>query len=147
LRWYRGKGRWEFSGEGRGLLGFNFQTLKQQGRLGSLVGLGRLAQSPAIDGNTTNRPSNTPAFFDPIGFDHAFSTSVFAPGAEVRFIVSYNLTADVALRAGYTGMYNYGIARASNTILYRMPNMGITTDNVRQSLWVNMFTFGFEWNR
>ncbi|MFO0897059.1 MAG: BBP7 family outer membrane beta-barrel protein [Pirellulales bacterium] len=147
LRYHQSKGRWTFSGEARGLLGFNFQTLEQQGRLGSLVGLGSLAFSPGFEGFSTNRPANTPAFLDPIGFSHAFHTSVLAPGAELRFNVSYNVTADVALKAGYTGMYNYGIARASNTILYRMPDMGITTDNVRQSLWVNMFTFGFEWNR
>ena len=122
-------------------------TLEQQGRLGSLVGLGNLANSPGVEGSTTNRPANTPSFFDPIGFSHADHTSVLAPGAELRFIVSYNVTADIALRAGYTGMYNYGIGRASNTIVYRMPDMGISTDNVRQSLWVNMLTFGFEWNR
>jgi len=147
LRYEQEKGRWKFAGEARGLLGVNFMTLEQQGRLGSLVGLGRLANSPGLEGNSTNRPANTPAFFDPIGFSHAAHTSVLAPGAELRFIVSYNVTADIALRAGYTGMYNYGIGRASNTIRYRMPDMGISTDNVRQSLWVNMLTFGFEWNR
>lgn len=145
LRYYQTKDRWEFAGEARGLLGVNFMTLEQTGRLGSL--LSPVAGLPGTEGSTTNRPTNTPAFMDPTGFNHAFHSSVFAPGAELRFVVSYNVTADVALRAGYTGMYNYGIARASNTIDYVMPTMGITTDNVRQSLWVNMLTFGFEWNR
>ncbi len=145
LRYQQTKGRWQFAGEARGLLGVNFMTLEQQGRLGSF--LGPVARVPDVDGNTTNRATNTPAFMDPTGFSHSAHSSMLAPGAELRFVLSYNVTADVALRAGYTGMYNYGITRASNTIDYVMPTMGLTTDNVRQSLWVNMFTFGFEWNR
>ena len=155
-RWYRRDGRWTISGETRFLAGFNFQDLRLTGFLGSSIlpvtrvpdgadGRPPLNNPPLI--NTTDRAANTPAFMDPVSFSHGFIDEVFSPTGELRLKVAYAVSSQIELQAGYTGQYTWGVARASNNIVYRMPDMGIRTDNNEENLWVNMVTFGFQWNR
>lgn len=152
-RWYRRNHRWTLAAEGRFLAGFNFQSTQLTGFLGSQIaplttapgGSDGIPPNPGI--NSTDRATNTPAFFDPTSFAESFAQTEWAPTGELKLNVSYNLTEQIALKAGYQGLYVYGVTRASNTIDYTLPSMGIRRDNNIQSLWTNMFTFGFEWNR
>lgn len=153
-RWYRRNHRWTLSAEGRFLAGFNFQSTQLTGFLGSQLAPvtdvpdGATGLPPLNGGlNTTSRAANTPAYFDPNSFAESWHQTEWAPTGELKLNASYNLTGQIALRAGYQGLYTYGVTRASNTIDYVMPAMGIRRDNNRQSLWTNMVTFGFEWNR
>ncbi len=137
LKWYHRKGRWTITSENRFLAGFDIQNIKQT------IGLG----SNIIPVGAGLRPANQLAFFDPIEANADESTTTFAPSFEVRLIISYNVTADFALRAGYTGYYAWGVARASNLVQYDLPAMGLNLSNNREGLLANMVTFGVEWNR
>jgi hypothetical protein len=57
------------------------------------------------------------------------------------------VSTDISLKAGYTLLFTSGVSRASNTIDYTLPHLNIDRSNNDQTLWTNMVTFGFEWNR
>lgn len=140
LRWYARRGRWTVSTLARFLAGFNFFTLKQDGALGSTL-------SPVVPVQTLGRNANEPSFFDPISWNHARNDEEFSPSGEFRLDVSYNLTSEIALKAGWTGMFNQNIVRASNNVQYTLPTMGFYPETRDELLMIHHATFGFEWNR
>jgi len=139
MKWYKRSERWTLSAEGRFLAGFNSQSLSQRGEIGSNI--------DPLTAGTALRPANTPAFFEPVSFNNVWSTTEWAPSTDLRVNVNYHLTRDVSLKVGWTGMYSWGIARASNAVEYTLPTLGIRRDNNRESFLTNAVTFGFEWNR
>jgi hypothetical protein len=124
--------RLTFISEARAFAGCNFQNFDIYGRLGN--GL--------IPGN-----DNQPVDLGDTSFHDSASTTEFVPGGELRINVNYQVTSAVQLTAGWTGMYFDGLARASTSIDYRIPDMQITTANNTQDLFVQGVTFGIEINR
>ncbi|CAK9068217.1 Uncharacterized protein SCF082_LOCUS34396 [Durusdinium trenchii] len=140
-RWSKRVGRFNFAAQGRGVLGFNFQNVRQVGTLASFLDD---AVPPA---ETTSRPNNLPAILNASTFNHGFHTEELAPSVELRAEVSYTVTKAFALKGGWTGSWQDGLARPSNMISYRMPTMGILGENNRQSVFMNGITLGVEMNR
>ena len=56
------------------------------------------------------------------GTNHQYSTT-FSPVGELRLQTSYQLTSNVALKFGYTGIVIGNISRASNRVDYSGPNL------------------------
>jgi hypothetical protein len=67
--------------------------------------------------------------------------------AELRAEARYELFRTVSIHAGWTGLWAGGICRASDSILYSLPNMGIDTSSNNQSVFINGLTFGVDINR
>lgn len=124
--------RLTFIGEVRGFAGVNFQNFDIFGRLGN--GL--------LPGN-----DNQPVDLGDTAFHDSDNTTEFVPGGELRFNLNYQVTSALQLQAGWTGMYFNGLARAANSIDYRIPDMRITTEDNSQDLFVQGVTFGVEINR
>jgi len=78
---------------------------------------------------------------------NSLSQSEFAPLGELRLQAAYEITRSVAIKVGYTAIYMGGIARASNTIDYTLPNLGIRNGFSDQTLFAQGLTIGFEINR
>jgi len=137
LRWYKGYGRWTCSTEGRFFAGANFQSFHQNGLFGS-------------ENGTVNRPlgeEDVPIGFPATSFSNVAYEEEWTPGVELRLDFRYKWTKSVSFKAGWAGMWLDGIARASNSINYEVPNMGINLANNRQSVFVNGVTVGVEINR
>jgi hypothetical protein len=115
--------RFMFSAEGRFFEGFNSLNVSQYAVMG-------FNQSAPL-GNTATT--------------HVFNGSWY-PAVEARFDIRYQLTRAISFRAGWTGMWLDGIARASNVNNYELPNMGINLDN-RHGLFINGLTLGIDVNR
>lgn len=147
LRWSRKQGRWSFNTEGRFFAGINCQTITQQAAIGP-----NLNPGPNPDG--TYPPFEPVAMARVTGSDYASSTE-FSPAIELRLEARYQITRAISFRAGWTGMWMGGIARANGLIDYSITDrvtgaekaLGIDmTDNL-QDLFVNGVTIGFDVNR
>jgi len=134
-RFFRSYNRWTFDVQARFFAGFNFQNIKQHGVLGSRL-------NPSAD-----PIEDVPLFMGPTGFSHSASEEEWAPCAELRAGIKYQLTSKLSLSVGWTGLWMDNVARASNMILYRVPDMGITMDHNTQDLFINGVTAGVEFNR
>ena len=139
LRWFKKRGRWTFSTEGRFMAGLNCQNIQQQADIG-----------PHLNPGVNNDGSYTP--FQPTAMSHTTATHVdyeheFSPAFELRVEGRYQITRAISFHAGWTGMWMDGIARPNGLIDYTVPAMGIDATNNRQSLFVNGVTIGFDVNR
>lgn len=133
VRLFKKRGRWMISSEGRFLAGFNSQNLRQRGTLGTeLDPPGALFQPRLM--NTTS-------------FNHAEHLREWSPAVELRAEIRYQLTRAISFRAGWTGLYVDGIARASNIINYEVPDMGLLPRHNRQSLFMHGWAIGVDVNR
>lgn len=132
LRIQRKVQRLSFIAEGRGFVGANFQNYEIRGLLGN--GL-----TPGAD--------NQPVDLGDSAFHDTDNATVFAPGGELRVELNYQVTRAIQLQVGWTGMYFNGIARASESIDYRIPDMQISTANNEEDLFIQGVTFGLEVNR
>ncbi len=135
-RWSQQRGHWIFSLETRFLAAANFQNAVQSTDIGNLTILNQ------------GRDSNLTTAFRGIGSrTHNFWTT-FAPVGELRVQTSYQVTSNVALKLGYTGLVVGGMSRASNRVDYDSPNLiGILHGGVHQTFWSNGINFGVEVNR
>lgn len=132
---FRSYNRWTFDVQARFFAGFNFQNLKQHGVLGSRL-------------NSAAAPiAGVPIFMGPTGFSHSENEQEWSPCAELRAGIKYQVTSKIALNVGWTGLWMDGIARASNVIDYRVPDMGISMAHNTQDLFINGVTAGVEFNR
>ncbi len=139
VRLFRKRGRLMVSTEGRFFAGFNSQNLHQVGTLGTELltpvderGLGEPAQMLTTD-------------FDYVSYLHQWS-----PAIEIRAEARYQLTRSVSVRAGWTGIWMEGIARASGLVDYSLRQdsvMGLLVDNNRQNVFVHGLTLGIDVNR
>ncbi len=140
-RWSKSIGRFNLSAEGRGFLGINFQNINQNGTIAGFI------DDRVIPGPITSRNNNLPAILNATSFNNALSTEEFSPLVELRAQVSYSVTKAIALRAGWTGSWQDGLARPSTMVNYQVPSMGILGSQNSQRLFINGYTFGVEINR
>lgn len=132
-RYSHQRGRWVFSTEGRFMAAANFVSTHFNSTIAT--------QAPPTGG--TNRPVNLTRYgSNQVAYDEEFS-----PVAEFRIQTSFILTRAVALKLGYTGMFIGGLTRASNTVDYTIPYMGILDGNHNQSIYAGGVSFGIEINR
>ncbi len=133
MRWFRQRGRWVFSTEGRYMAGFNFQNIFQQGALGTeLTPPGGLGE---------------PLLMAPTSFNHAEHPEEYSNVAELKAELWYQCTRAVSFRVGWSGLWMDGIGRASNLINYEVPNMGLRTQFNQQDVFVHGLNFGIIFNR
>ncbi len=133
IRYFKQSGRWVLSSEGRFLAGFNSQNIRHLGTLGT--GLNPPGTFPA--------PEN----MDTTSFNHSDHLREWSPTVEVRAELRYALTSAISFRAGWTGIWIDGLARASNMIDYTAPSMGLLPQHNRQDAFLNGFTIGVDVNR
>jgi hypothetical protein len=144
-RWYSRRGAWNFIVEGRFLAGFNFQNVEQRGQLAGNIPSGIVnAGNPAAPNFVPL--VNAPLAFNNVNFNHYERFEEFTPIGELRVETAYQITKSIALKGGFTGMYQNGIGRASSMIVYQLPTLGISQDN-REDVWTAGFNFGVEVNR
>ncbi len=138
LRWFRQRGRWITSAEGRFIAAANFQNTQQVTQLGTDT----LQNRSAIE--------SAGADLDFIGLGtktHQYN-AVFSPMGELRVNSSYTVTSKVSVKVGYTGIVVGGVSRAVNRVDYNSPNLvGITPANNREIFFINGLNFGVEVNR
>ncbi len=146
-RWSNQLGRWTTSIEARFMAAANFQNVHQKTTLGT-----NLLQNPnfsTIDFNSGGvfTGSNI-ALFHGFGTNtHSYATT-FSPVGELRLQTSCNVTSNVALKVGYTGLVMGNITRASNRIDYSGPNLiSILPTGIHQTFFSNGINFGVEINR
>jgi hypothetical protein len=136
-RWSRQQGRWVTSVEARFLAAANFQNASQKTHLGDQT----LINQAALDVNLT-----TP--FRGLGTNtHQYNTT-FSPTGELRAQVTCQVSSNVGLKVGYTGLIVGDISRASNRVDYSGPNLiSILPTNIHQIFFSNGLNFGVEINR
>lgn len=132
VRWFRTHRRWTVSTEGRFFGGFNRQNFYQEGTLAS-------NSQPGLVGNLLSLGETS--------FAHDAHEDEWAPAAELRVDLHYQLTRSVLLRVGWTGYWQDGIARASRAVVYEVPHMGINTTFNREDVFIHGATLGIEINR
>ncbi len=130
FRHYNRRRRWTFAIEGRFLAGANFVSINQDGVLGNLI----------VPGQVDN-----PFAMGPTTFVNKLTTEKFAPVGELRVETALQLTRAVSIQVGWNGLVTGNVAKASNTILYQLPTMGIV--DREEDLFLQGLSFGVEINR
>jgi hypothetical protein len=141
-RYYKNWGRFQLSLEGKFTAGFNEQTWRQDGEFASRI-------VPQVTTAVTGtQVSNTGVLnnFNATGFSNTATATQFSPLVELRAEARYELFQAVSLHAGWSGIWVDGIARASQSIYYSLPSMGIITSNNNTSVFINGVTFGVDVN-
>ena len=67
----------------------------------------------------------------------------FSPMVELRAEASYQLTRALAARVGYTGIFVDNITRASQTVDWFIPDLGLLRGG-EQEIYINGLDFGFD---
>jgi len=145
-RWSIERERWTVSADFRALFAANFQNQHLGGATsaGYTTHIIRLDTGATIPGTTTVTGVLGDALFT---FNSANHNVTFAPMGELRFDAIYKVTRNVSLEAGYTGILATGIRRASDSIVYTVPNMAILPNGVdHQHVFINGVNFGFNVN-
>ncbi|MDH3716865.1 MAG: BBP7 family outer membrane beta-barrel protein [Planctomycetota bacterium] len=118
LRLFHSRGRWTLNGEGRLMAAANFLTFRQQGVIGE----------------------------DPFGLNMAFANKFnderFSMLSEAQLSLDFRVTDAISLTFGYTGTFVGEIGRASNTVVYQIPDMGIAPRV--ENVMMHGVNFGFE---
>jgi len=136
VRWFRKRGRWTLSSEGRFFAGFNSQSIRQSGTLGSEL-------EPLLE----ERGAGEPDLMLATNFNHVERISEWSPAVELRAEVVYQLTKAVSFRTGWTGIWMDGIARGANMVDYSLREnsvMGILADQNDQDVFMHAWTIGFD---
>jgi hypothetical protein len=120
--------RWFMNLDGRFMFGYNIQNQKQNGAIGEDLIPGGL---------------NSLASAQPTAFAYSRTKNSFSPTVEFRAEGGYQLTSSIALKLGYTATYIDHITRASQTVRWYLPDMGIL-EGGNQSIFVNGVNFGIE---
>ena len=128
-RWSTQRGRWNLGLDGRCLFGYNVQDLDQHGAIGELLTPGGL---------------NSLVSAQPTAFAYGRQENNFSPVAEMRVDLSYQLTSAISARLGYTALFVDNITRASEKVVWRLPDMGITRGSGQQDIFINGASFGFD---
>lgn len=71
----------------------------------------------------------------------------FSPACEFRAGANCWLTQGCAVKFSYTGIFLPNMTRASNSINYSLPNIGIINGEHHQAVILNGLTLGIEFNR
>jgi hypothetical protein len=134
LRWFRKFSRFTTSLETKFMAGLNQQNFKLRYNL-----------APGL--SSVSGTAGYPATYAGSAGATAQYVTEFAPVVELRADVRYQLTRNFSLRAGWNGIWMDGVARASNSIIYQVPNMGINSANNRQNMLIHGLTVGVDINR
>lgn len=129
LRWTRQKHRIQWDLSSRCLLGYNIQNWEQTAAIGEDFIPGEL---------------NHPLYLQPTYSTYGKQVNDFSPLVELRLQASYQITSALAARLGYTATFVDNIARASQQVRYRLPEMGFRTDGGTQEIFISGVNFGFE---
>lgn len=135
LRWFRTSDRWTLDASGRFFAGFNNQNIYQKGTLGTRLTPGFTYEDP-------EEGDGRPRLMSTTSFNHSSHASEWSPLVEFRVNLSYQLTRAVGIRAGWTGIWVDGIARADALNVYRVPDMGISMANNRQDVFMHGVNLG-----
>ena len=127
-RWSRQKGRWNLGVDGRFMFGYNIQDQTQNGAIGEDL------QPGAV---------NALLFAQPHAVDYGRQQQNFSPLAELRVDTSYQITGAIAAKLGYTGMFVDNVTRASETVNWYIPDLGLRRGG-EQDVFINGVDFGFE---
>ena len=128
-RWVHRQGRFRVGMEGRFLAGFNIQQGKQSG----------IIADDADGGGDLNTLFAT-------SFNNSYNEKEFAPTAEFRVNLSYQVSKAVNIRAGWTALYMDGVARAVGVQEYSLPTLGFDPTNNKEDLFAQGFNVGVEIN-
>jgi len=110
---------------------------------GSSSGSSVNAQGPAIE----KRDAPAALLYGALTSGAGLNNMQFSPACEFRAGANCWLTQGVAAKFSYTGIFLPNMTRASNTIDYSLPNIGILNGGHHQAVILNGFTFGIEINR
>lgn len=127
LRWNKQTGAWRMGAEGRFMAAENFQQIQVYS---NFVGATSQLQSGTI-----------------VGGNDSQSDATWAPLAELRLDLAYQVTNAISLRIGYTGLFAGGITRASRRVDYQLPRALVLDSNKDEAFIVNGFNVGVEINR
>jgi len=141
-RYFKICSRFMINLEGRFMAGYNFQSLRQRGTLGT-----ELDPPGGPTGDDDDDGLFEPRLMGPTSFNHAAHFEEFSPVVEVRAEVRYKLTRAVDVGAGWTGIWIDNVARASNVINYEVPDMGLRTLYNRQNAFAHGVSFTITVNR
>ncbi len=127
-RWSKQRGRWNLGLDGRFMFGYNIQDQSQNGAIGEDL------QPGAV---------NSLIFAQPHAVNYGRQQQNFSPLAEIRADCSYQITKSIAAKLGYTGMFVDNITRASQTVNWFIPDLGLLRGG-EQDVYINGVDFGFE---
>ncbi|HEY6564180.1 MAG TPA: BBP7 family outer membrane beta-barrel protein [Pirellulaceae bacterium] len=122
--------RWTSTVEGRFMAGANFLSVRQNGTLADHITNGTPGVPNAFGGNT---------------FFHRVSDESFSPVGELSYESGFLLTRGISLKVGWMGNIAGGVQRAANTVVYRVPQLGIREK--REEVFTHGVTAGIEINR
>jgi len=126
--WNRRHGKWNTEFDGRFTFGYNVQDQDQVGAIGEDLVPGGLNSS--VSGQ-------------PTAFSYGRQENTFAPLVELRAQTSYQATNSIALKLGYTAMFIDNITRASQTVRWYLPDMGLLRGG-EQDIFINGLDFGVD---
>jgi hypothetical protein len=148
-RWFNHYNRWKLSAEGRFFAGFNSQSMYQTGEVGSELNPSQgMLNEPSLPGHVPL--AAVPLSLGPTTFTHKLNQNEWSPGVEMRLDFEWQWTKNIAIGAGWTGLWMDGIARASNLINYEFgtaSTMGILAEHNRQDVFINGANFRISVNR
>ena len=127
-RWSKQRGRWNLGLDGRFMFGYNIQNQTQVGAIGEDLAPGQV---------------NSPIYAQPHAVSYARTQESFSPLAEIRADCSYQISSSIAAKLGYTGLFVDNITRASQTVNWYIPDLGILKGG-EQDIFINGVDFGFE---
>lgn len=127
-RWSRQVNRWNLGIDTRMLFGYNVQNQSQYGAIGEDLNPGAV---------------NRPIFAQPHAVSYARQQNNFSPTVELRAEASYQITRALSARVGYTGIFVDNITRASQTVNWFIPDLGILRGG-EQEIYINGLDFGFD---
>jgi hypothetical protein len=141
-RYYYQRGHWITATELRFTAGCDFQNYQQEALVASTSGYQLNADGDYV--YIAPNPGNGLRAFQT---KNTLYQNTFAPIGEFRFNATYQPTRTVGLQIGYTAIAMGGVARASNTVHYSVPDMGFLNNNDDQFFIAQGLTFGIEVNR
>ncbi len=130
LRFSQGHNRWTSTFQGRFMAGANFLSVRQDGVLAS---------------HLLNGFTGIPDQLGANAFSHRVSAEQFSPVGDVSYSTSFLLTKGVAVKASWNGIFMGGITRSANTVIYRVPTLGIR--HKLEESFAQGITLGLEINR
>ena len=121
-------GRWNFALDTRLMFGYNIQEQDQVGAIGEDLVPGGL---------------NSLVGGQPHSVAYGQSKESFSPLVELRAETSYQFTRSIALKVGYNATFVDNITRASQTMNWYLPDLGIL-EGGQQSIFINGISAGFD---
>lgn len=147
LRWFKKRGRWTFSTEGRFVAGLNCQNIHQDVNLGPNL-------NPGVNSNGVYTPFEPKTMSPSVTTESAYARE-FTPMIELRLEGRYQITRAISFHAGWTGLWMDNIARGSSVNIYSVPippaeGFNPTTIDMSKNggnLLLTGLTLGFDINR